>query len=88
MAASSMHTSAVRDVPALRAAAGRLDDETVTVIARRSEGWPAGLYLADLVLAVQPGRVLLTAGFAGSDRIVTGVLTLAELDAQKVKLLT
>jgi LuxR family transcriptional regulator, maltose regulon positive regulatory protein len=54
----------------LRAAVEDLDDHSIQVIARRAEGWPAGLYLAGLALATATRRTLPDEDFGGNDRFV------------------
>jgi LuxR family transcriptional regulator, maltose regulon positive regulatory protein len=46
----------------------------VEVLAHRTEGWPAGLYLAALSLRDQPDRDRAVARFAGDDRLVADYL--------------
>ena len=58
---------------------------------RRTEGWPAGLYLAALSLRDQPDRGRALAHFAGDDRLVADYLRdelLAEQSGDRVSFLT
>lgn len=54
----------------LRAAGVRLSSDDLCLITERTEGWPAGLYLAALSLKSQGTVVAPVAGFAGDDRAV------------------
>src|SRR3954469_5014079 len=65
----------------LRRAGLRLAGADVATIMRRSEGWPAGLYLAALSLLEQDDRTAAVAAFAGDDRIVADYLSGELLDA-------
>jgi LuxR family transcriptional regulator, maltose regulon positive regulatory protein len=47
-----------------------LPDESVPALVRRTEGWPAGLYLAALSLARKSDPVAAAAELAGSDRYI------------------
>jgi LuxR family maltose regulon positive regulatory protein len=63
----------------------------VDVLVRRTEGWPAGLYLAALSLSDQPDRGRALARFAGDDRLVADYLRdelLAELPVERLRFLT
>jgi LuxR family maltose regulon positive regulatory protein len=68
-----------------------LRSSDVDLLVQRTEGWPAGLYLAALSLEDQPdvGRAL--ARFAGDDRLVADYLrdeVLAELPGELLRFLT
>jgi LuxR family maltose regulon positive regulatory protein len=68
-----------------------LRSSDVDLLVQRTEGWPAGLYLAALSLEDQPdvGRAL--ARFAGDDRLVADYLrdeVLAELPGERLTFLT
>jgi LuxR family maltose regulon positive regulatory protein len=68
-----------------------LDDDGVAALLARTEGWPAGLYLAALALRDQPDTGRALKRFAGDDRIVADYLRdelLADLSAQEMKFLT
>ncbi|MDA0161383.1 LuxR C-terminal-related transcriptional regulator [Solirubrobacter ginsenosidimutans] len=75
----------------LRNAGVDLDDAAVAELVERTEGWPAGLYLA--ALSLQAGRAGPQAvqAFGGDDRFVTDYLRselLAQLTDQEVRFLT
>ena len=55
----------------LQLAGVELAQDQVLTLVRRTEGWPAGLYLAALSLREQGGRRPDVATFAGDDRFVT-----------------
>lgn len=57
-----------------------LSAEAVRVLHERTEGWPAGLYLASLSLRDAPDREAAVAGFRGSSRNVVDYLTEVALD--------
>ena len=65
-----------RDLVMTRAEAGLLltglglRSRDIDLLVQRTEGWPAGLYLAALSLQDQPDRDRALAAFAGDDRIV------------------
>jgi LuxR family transcriptional regulator, maltose regulon positive regulatory protein len=58
-----------------------LDDETMSLLHGRTEGWPAGVYLASLSLQKSPDRGAFVAGFNGSNRLIVDYLTEIALDA-------
>src|SRR5258705_115199 len=63
----------------------------VAMLVQRTEGWPAGLYLAALSLQDQPDRERALARFAGDDRLVADYLRdelLAELPRDRLSFLT
>jgi LuxR family maltose regulon positive regulatory protein len=78
----------------LEAAEVRLPAEQAAELHRRTEGWPAGLYLAALALqAADPGLDMSDAGmgFAGDDRFIVDYLNaelLSRLPAGQVSFLT
>ena len=51
-----------------------LDSAQVATLVRRTEGWPAGLYLAALAVRDQPDAGKAVARFAGNDRLVADYL--------------
>ena len=60
---------------ALLAAAGiRLGSDGLGTLMRRTEGWPAGLYLAALSLRAQPNVDVALSRFAGDDQLVADYL--------------
>jgi LuxR family maltose regulon positive regulatory protein len=62
----------------------------VDMLVQRTEGWPAGLYLAALSLQDQPDRQRALARFAGDDRLVADYLRdelLAELPRDRLSFL-
>jgi LuxR family maltose regulon positive regulatory protein len=68
-----------------------LDDDGVAALLERTEGWPAGLYLAALAVRDQPDKRRALKRFAGDDRIVADYLRdelLAELPAEEMSFLT
>ena len=86
-----------RDLVMSRAEASVLLDglglrpEDVDLLVRRTEGWPAGLYLAALSLRDQTDRGRALAHFAGDDRLVADYLRdelLAEQPGDRVSFLT
>ena len=63
----------------------------VELLVQRTEGWPAGLYLAALSLREQPDRDHAVARFAGDDRLVADYLRdelLAGLPPERLRFLT
>jgi LuxR family transcriptional regulator, maltose regulon positive regulatory protein len=54
----------------LRGAGIELEPDEVRLITRRTEGWPAGLYLAALSLRGHGSVAVAVEGFAGDDRLV------------------
>jgi LuxR family transcriptional regulator, maltose regulon positive regulatory protein len=64
----------------LRRAGLRLSDGEMETIMRRTEGWPAGLYLAACVLLAQDDVPAAVERFAGDDRIVADYLRDEVLD--------
>jgi LuxR family maltose regulon positive regulatory protein len=58
----------------LRDAGLRLDADVVDVVVTRTEGWPAGIYLAALAVRDQPDATLATQRFAGDHRLVADYL--------------
>jgi LuxR family maltose regulon positive regulatory protein len=63
----------------------------VALLVHRTEGWPAGLYLAALSLREQPDRDRAVARFAGDDRLVADYLRdelLAGLPPEHMRFLT
>jgi LuxR family maltose regulon positive regulatory protein len=63
------------EAAALLAAAGiRLASDGLDTLMRRTEGWPAGLYLAALSLRAQPNVEAALSRFAGDDRVVADYL--------------
>jgi LuxR family transcriptional regulator, maltose regulon positive regulatory protein len=68
-----------------------LDDDGIAGLVRRTEGWPAGLYLAVLSACDQPHRHRALKRFAGDDRIVVDYMhdeLLSELSAEELAFLT
>ncbi len=62
----------------------------VDTLVRRTEGWPAGLYLAAVSLRDQPDTAAAIARFGGDDRVVSDYLTdslLSALTAEEVTFL-
>jgi len=51
-----------------------LDDDSVTALVDRTEGWAAGLYLAALALRDNPAPAEAANGFSGDDRVVADYL--------------
>jgi LuxR family transcriptional regulator, maltose regulon positive regulatory protein len=69
----------------------RLGGEDLDTLVRRTEGWPAGLYLAALSLRAQPDRRAAVEQFAGDDRLVADYVRdelLAPLSRGRVAFLT
>jgi LuxR family transcriptional regulator, maltose regulon positive regulatory protein len=58
-----------------------LDAETLRTLRGRTEGWPAGVYLASLSLQKSNDRAAFVAGFGGSNRLVVDYLTEVVLDS-------
>src|SRR6266550_1714906 len=58
-------------------------DVDVAAVARRTEGWPAGVYLAALAARTAPVPAEALAGFSGAARDVSDYLRLELLDAQR-----
>jgi len=84
------------DLAMTRAEAGALlmglglQQADIDMLVGRTEGWPAGLYLAALSLRDQPDRRRALAGFAGDDRFVADYVRdelLAELPGDRLRFL-
>jgi LuxR family maltose regulon positive regulatory protein len=74
----------------LQLAGVALCDADVDALVRRTEGWPAGLYLAALSLRDQTDAAAAIARFGGDDRIVSDYVAdalLADLPAEQVAFL-
>jgi LuxR family transcriptional regulator, maltose regulon positive regulatory protein len=74
----------------LRLAGAELAAADVDTLVRRTEGWPAGLYLAAVALRDQPDAAAATARFGGDDRLVADYVAdslLSELTAEEVTFL-
>ena len=74
----------------LELAGAELTAADVDALVRRTEGWPAGLYLAAVSLRDQPDTAAAVARFGGSDRIVSDYVAdslLSELTAEEVTFL-
>jgi ATP/maltotriose-dependent transcriptional regulator MalT len=68
----------------------RLSDHDVDRLVRRTEGWPAGLYLAALSVRAEPDARAAVESFAGDDRLIADYLRdelLAPLDAAQTAFL-
>lgn len=52
-----------------------LDDESIALLMQRTEGWPAGLYLATLSLDGRPDPAAFVRSFTGSNRFIGDYLT-------------
>ena len=80
-----------REAAALLELAGvALSAADVDALVRRTEGWPAGLYLAALSLRDQPDAPAAIARFGGDDRIVSDYVAdvlLSDLAAEQVAFL-
>jgi LuxR family transcriptional regulator, maltose regulon positive regulatory protein len=77
-------------VALLRAAGVRIASPDLDALVERTEGWPAGLYLAALSAREQPDTAAALARFAGDDHVVAEYLKdefLSELDDQELELL-
>ncbi len=77
-------------VALLEHAGVELDIADVDALLRRTEGWPAALYLAALSLREQPDTSTAIARFGGDDRVVSDYLAdsvLADLGAEEVSFL-
>jgi LuxR family transcriptional regulator, maltose regulon positive regulatory protein len=75
----------------LGAAGADLSDEEIAELTERTEGWPAGLYLAGLSIRARRGKANGGAAFAGSDRLVADYLKselLAHLPPDDLRFLT
>jgi LuxR family maltose regulon positive regulatory protein len=59
----------------------RLDPDALTTLHERTEGWPAGVYLASLSLRESKNPNEFVAGFGGSNRHVVDYLTEVVLDS-------
>ena len=68
----------------------KLSDHDVDTLVRRTEGWPAGLYLAALSVRAEPDARAAVESFAGDDRLIADYLRdelLAPLDAARTAFL-
>ena len=75
----------------LRAAGVELSAEQLTELTERTEGWPAGLYLAALSIRARGVKADGAAVISGNDRLVSDYLQselLAHLSANDVRFLT
>lgn len=52
-----------------------LDDDSTALLMQRTEGWPAGLYLATLSLTGRPDPASFVRSFSGSNRFIGDYLT-------------
>jgi LuxR family maltose regulon positive regulatory protein len=79
------------EVAEVAAAAGLpLDHDASEIVAQRTEGWPAGVYLAALALRDEPVPEQALTAFGGDDRLVVDYIRdelLAELPGEAVKFL-
>jgi LuxR family maltose regulon positive regulatory protein len=79
------------EAAALLTGAGvRLGPGDVNALLQRTEGWPAGLYLAALSLRHEPDPIAAIAGFGGEDRLVAEYIedaVLSDLSADQVDFL-
>jgi LuxR family maltose regulon positive regulatory protein len=74
----------------LELAGAELTAADVDALVRRTEGWPAGLYLAAVSLRDQPDTAAAIARFGGDDRVVSDYVAdslLSELTAEEVTFL-
>ena len=74
----------------LELAGAELAPADVDTLVRRTEGWPAGLYLAAVSLRDQPDTAAAIARFGGDDRVVSDYVAdslLSELTAEEVTFL-
>ena len=74
----------------LELAGAELAAADVDTLVRRTEGWPAGLYLAAVSLRDQPDTAAAIARFGGDDRVVSDYVAdtlLSELTAEEVTFL-
>jgi LuxR family transcriptional regulator, maltose regulon positive regulatory protein len=74
----------------LELAGAELAAADVDALVRRTEGWPAGLYLAAVSLRDQPDTAAAIARFGGDDRVVSDYVAdslLSELTAEEVTFL-
>jgi LuxR family transcriptional regulator, maltose regulon positive regulatory protein len=77
------------EAAALLALAGvELSTADVDALVRRTEGWPAGLYLAALSLREQPDASAASARFGGDDRVVSDYVADALLSDLTTKQVT
>ena len=75
----------------LSAAGVDLSDADIGELTERTEGWPAGLYLAGLSIRARGAKAEGSATFSGSDRLVSDYLQselLAHLSADELRFLT
>jgi LuxR family maltose regulon positive regulatory protein len=79
------------EAAALLTGAGvRLGPNDVNALVERTEGWPAGLYLAALSLRHEPDPIAAIAAFGGDDRLVADYIeetVLSDLSARQVDFL-
>jgi LuxR family maltose regulon positive regulatory protein len=74
----------------LTAAGVQLASDGLDTLMDRTEGWPAGLYLAALSLRAQPNVEVALSGFAGDDQVVADYLRdelMARLEPEQVDFL-
>ncbi|HEX5898129.1 MAG TPA: LuxR C-terminal-related transcriptional regulator [Solirubrobacteraceae bacterium] len=74
----------------LELAGAELTAADVDTLVRRTEGWPAGLYLAAVALRDQPDTAAAIARFGGDDRVVSDYVAdslLCDLTAEEVAFL-
>src|SRR3954451_19724330 len=88
--ASALAMTSSEAAALLRSAGLMLDSEGLATLVRRTEGWPAGLYLAALSVREQSDRRRAVDEFAGDDRIVVEYMRdefLAQLPPDRVDFL-
>jgi LuxR family maltose regulon positive regulatory protein len=90
LGAPDMAMGRVEAASLLRAAHVRVESAKVDAIVERTEGWPAGLYLAALCAHEEPDTADALARFGGDDRVVADYLRdefLSGLDDREVEFL-
>jgi LuxR family transcriptional regulator, maltose regulon positive regulatory protein len=90
LGASDMAMGRVEAASLLRAAHVRVESAKVDAIVERTEGWPAGLYLAALCAREEPDTAEALARFGGDDQVVADYLKdefLSGLDDREVEFL-
>jgi LuxR family transcriptional regulator, maltose regulon positive regulatory protein len=89
--AGDLRLTAEEAAAVLRTSGVDLDDAAVSELVERTEGWPAGLYLAALSLQAGSAGAQEVGAFGGDDRFVTDYLRselLAQLSDEEVRFLT
>jgi LuxR family maltose regulon positive regulatory protein len=90
LGASEMAMQRTEATSLLQTAGVRVGSASVDALVERTEGWPAGLYLAALCAREQPNTAAALARFAGDDHVVADYLRdefLSDLEEEELEFL-